>query len=818
MITTHRITRVGLALSLALFSFPASAETAQTTKTLIQGDFEIGGRAVSVGGSSDKFGEYRDIRNGFMVNDLRLRLDSASKPYYMEFEARNATRDDESYAIKSGSYGSWSFGADFDRTPHNFNTGTLILSGAGTGRLGISNAVQAALQASEQTRAERGATGTGVNPVTDTTGEDAAQQRIIRDLLSITDPTTFKLERERAAVKLDFSVTPEVKTWVKAGQERRDGDRQIGAGTYERFARGASGLTHTEDQFMVNGIEFAEPIHYKTTTLNVGGGLYKKDWLVDAEYTFTDFDNGLRSVVWANPFRTTDAGARNDTDTGNNNAYDRGRFVNGQMSLAPSSQSHDVSLSGSVELPLHSRLTNSVSYGLTNQNDPLLPYTLNTGIAGINGAPANVTSEAALPVSRFNGEIRTLANSLSLTSKPTENLSASLKYRYYDYSNHSDSIRFPGYAAYGESFWRNIKNDVTGTNDAPVRNEIVSYNRQTAKFAVDYELLHSLGLELDTLWDHYRYRNNRIDSTDEVGAGAGFAYKPAEAARVRGGYHWAHRAVKNYKLGDKFNNPEATGLANYNWADRVRNRADLRADVTPVEAVSFGVAGSYQNDDYGASERFGLKQQKSLMGVIDASYEPSENTSVSLSYSREQRRGKIQSGAKDDTFNVAGSAIDDAYTANTINPFNYWNSEVTENIDTIGLEASARPIPEKLTVRMGYDYSESRMRFDNTNPNAAEASAMGYSGAKLANAAAQVWPVVVNKTHEVRVGGSYELVKDLTLGLNYLFSWYVLNDFANSGAYLSGGSPENTTKYVGTGATNYNYTAHMVGTTLAYRF
>jgi hypothetical protein len=119
---------------------------------------------------------------------------------------------------------------------------------------------------------------------------------------------------------------------------------------------------------------------------------------------------------------------------------------------------------------------------------------------------------------------------------------------------------------------------------------------------------------------------------------------------------------------------------------------------------------------------------------------------------------------------------------------------------------------------MGYDYSESRMRFDTSNPNAAAASAMGYSGTKLANGAAQVWPIVVNKTHEVRAGGSYELMKDLTVGLNYLFSWYMLNDFQNTGAYLVGTTPENTTKYVATGASNYNYTAHMVGTTLAYRF
>lgn len=811
MIRTHRIIRVGLSLSLAFLSVGASAQTeAAATQALITGDFNIGGRASSVSGSQDKFGEYRDIRNGFMLNEMSLSLASESKPYYMDLIIRNATRNDESYGIKSGSYGKWSFGASFDRTPHNFNTGILILNGAGTGKLGIANAVQTSLQAFEQTRQERGSVA-----LIDATGEDAQQQAIIRNLLSISDPTTFKLERERANVSMGYNVTPDVKTWVKVGQERRDGARQIGAGTYERYNQGPNGLLHTEDQFVVTGLELAEPINYRTTTFNAGAGIYKKGWLVDAEYTLTDFDNGFQSFAWSNPFRTTDAPSQSSTG-GISNANDRGRFINGQMSLPPSSQAHDVSLSGSVELPLNSRFTGNVSYGLSNQNELLSPYTLNSGLAGAagGGGPANITDAAALPTARFNGEIRTLTQSFALTTKPTDKLGASLKYRYYDYSNHSDEIHFPGYAAFGESFWRTVKND----KNAPVQNEPFSYVRQTAKLAADYQVVRPLTLEADLLWDRYNHKHQRIDSTDEVGAGAGFVYKPVEMARVRGSHHFAHRSVKNYKIGQTAANPEALGLANFNWADRVRNRTDLRADVNPTDDLSLGLSGQYQKDEYGAGERFGFKSQKNLIGGIDATYDASDKVSLSFNYTREHRKGLTQNGAKDDAFNVAASDLDFGYSADNFNPFNYWNTDITENVDTIGFEATVRPIPEKLTLNMGYDYSESRMQFDTSNPNAAEASAMGYDGAKLANGEAEVWPVVVNKLHEVRAGASYELMKDLTVGLNYLFSWYMQNDFQNTGAYLAGTTPENTTKYVATGATNFDYTAHMVGTYLAYKF
>lgn len=811
MINRHQMIRVGLSLSLA---FSAATAVAQSkidfagSSSIISGDFDIAGQKKSVSGALEKFQEYRDVRDGFLLNDMRMRLESESNPYFLDFKIQNATRSDEAYKAKLGAYGKWDVGMSFDRTPHNFFKGTMILGGAGTGRQTIDNQVQVNLQASEQTRQERG----GIAR-TDTTGEDALQQAIVRNLISTTDPTVFKLERERSAVALGFNVTPAVKTWVKVGQERRDGLQPIGSGTYERYSQGVAGIAHTEDQFVVTGTELAEPIRYKTTTLNAGAGVYKKGWLADLEYTLTDFDNGNRLLKWANPFRTTNLGAKSAAGA-DNNAYDRSRFVDGQMALAPSSQSHDFALSGSVELPLHSRFTGSVGYGLVDQHETLAPYTLNSGLASIGGAPANVTDVAALPVSRFKGSIRTLTQSYALTTKPTEKLGASLKYRYYDYSNHSDSIVFPGYAAYAESYWRTVKND----KNAAVRNDTPSYVRQTAKLAVDYKVVEPLTVEVDALWDRYNHKQQRIDGTNEVGAGAGFAYKPVHSTSLKGSYHYAHRSVKNYKGGSTASNPEALGLVNFNWADRVRNRADLRADVTPVEAVSFGVAGQYQNDDYGAAERFGFKSQKNLVGLVDVTYEPSESFSLTANYSRERRKSLVQNAAKDDAFNVAGNTLDDSWTADNFNPFNYWNTDITENVNTIGLEAVVRPIPEKLALNLGYEFSESRMRFDTSNPNAVDATAAGYSGAKLANGAAQVLPDVVNRLHEVRAGASYDLTKNLKVGLSYLFSWYKLNDYANNASYLTAASGENTTKFVRTGNTNYDYTAHLLGANLSYKF
>lgn len=783
----------GLFLSLAAM---ASAQTDTGTGSL---DLAAGSN-VNVIGSKEKFQEYRGITDGFLYYDLRY-MGGLSAPYFLDLKMKGGAGANTSYDVKGGEYGKWDIGASYDRLTHNFNRGTLLLDGSGTGRLTVNSSLPASLQPLEQIRQERG----GV-ALTDTTGEDALQQAIIRNTLAATNPTTFKLERRNAALALGYNIRPDVKAWVNVKNEWREGARLIGAGTYERYSQGAAGITHTADQFVATGIELAEPIDYLTKTLKAGYGIYKKSWLADLEYTLTDFNNNNQALIWDNPFRTTDAVSRNSANTSDNNAYDRGRFVNGQLSLAPNNRTHDLSASASMELPYNSRLTGNISFGVTEQNDLLLPYTLHTSTMVNGGVP--------LPTARFNGEVRTFTQSYALTTKFTDALGASLKYRYYDYENNSDSILFPGYAAFGESFFRTVKND----KNAAVRNDTPSYKRKTTKLGVDYELSHSLSVDAEGFLDSYDHKDQRIAGSNESGAGAGFVYKPGHSASIKGAYKYAHRRVNGYKIGATKANPEAIGLANFNWAERIRNRADLRADVSLRKDLSLGLAGQYQDDNYGAGKRFGFKSQKNLIGSVDANYEPSDKVSLTASYSRENRKGRTDNGAKDDAYNATGT-LDDGLTSDNFNPFSYWNTDITEDVDTIGFDAVLRPGQDKVDVNLGYSYSESSTKYDTTNPNAAAAVAAGYAnGAKLSNAVPNAWPTVLSRLHELRAGCSYKVKKDLKVGLNYLFSWYKNKDFSNTGAYLAGLTPENTTKFVMTGATRNSYEAHVLSAYMAYKF
>ncbi len=170
---THTM-RSGLALAMSLLL--SGAQTARAAEIFA----DLGGRGVTVTGSREKFNEYRDLRQGAFVDDFSLGL--GGDAYFLDLSAQNGGLRDERYSVEGGRYGKFKASASYDRMPHNFSRGRSILSGMGTDSQGLSSAVQSVLQASEQTRGERGGA-----PTADTTGEDAGQQAFIRDLIGTTD-------------------------------------------------------------------------------------------------------------------------------------------------------------------------------------------------------------------------------------------------------------------------------------------------------------------------------------------------------------------------------------------------------------------------------------------------------------------------------------------------------------------------------------------------------------------------------------------------------------------------------------------------------
>jgi MtrB/PioB family decaheme-associated outer membrane protein len=819
-----------------LLSFMAGIGAAQADmdilggKAVINSEVNAGVQQKIVDGSDGKFEEYRDVQNGVLLNDLRLKVDGKETPYYLDVKIKNPVQDNEFYEVKGGIHGKFGLGLFYDSTPHNFGSGKFLLNDAGGGRFVIGDVVQQQLQNNEILRSQRltydpatglplGTTSTAggafINPADpQNMALDSGMTGIVSNLYGSANGINFGLKREKTGFSIDFRPFDDVKVWSKVTNEKRTGARRINSGTYERYNNGNTTTVagvgdrgHLVDFFLVAGIELPEVIDYRTTTLNVGTGVYKKRWLADLEYTFTNFDNKVGSIVWDNPFRLDSASATTAAG-GSGNPFNRGRSALGQITLSPDSQSHDFTVSGSVELPLHGRFTGTVGYGWITQDEAFDPYTLNSAIIAGNVAGTPAAAGLALPQNSLNGDVATITQSYQLSIKPVEPLAVTARYRYYDYNNSSDNITFPGYSAFGDSFWRTEKNDVSAGQDALVRNEALSYTRQNADLSLDYHVMKPLTIMAEGFWEGWDRDQLRIDGTTELGIGGGFIYKPVRYAKLKGSYRYAHRTVDGYKVGNTAENPEAVGLANYDWADRVRHKADLRLHVTPLEAVTVTLSGQYQDDKFGGDNRFGLKKNDSVTGALDVTYAMSERLSLYANYVKEYRKGSMRSGAKDDAFDDPTTPENET-TIGPFNPENYWNSDIYEKVDTVGLGATVQLIPDKLTLNTGYTLSYSKMDFNTVNPNGA---------VKLANAAAQSFPTVRNRYQEIKADIGYNFTKNIKAGLTYLYEWYKLDDFASTPAYTAGASFENSTKYLYTGANNFSYDAHVAGAYLSCKF
>uniref|UniRef100_C6DYX8 TonB-dependent receptor n=1 Tax=Geobacter sp. (strain M21) TaxID=443144 RepID=C6DYX8_GEOSM len=798
------------AVSMLATAIACGTALAETGKVTISGEVNAGVQQTKIDGASEKFQEYRDLQEGVRLNDFRLKVDGVDTPYYLDMKVKNLVQEDEFYSVKGGVHGKYNFGLFYDAIPHNFSKGQLILNNVGGGTFRVADEIQSALQANEVLKSDRGAL---VNPANGMAA-DAGMVNIVNNLYRDSSNTIkYGLKRSKTGFNLDFAPAEDVKVWTKVNSEKRTGTRRINQGTYERWVNGTTPTTHVDDFFLAAGIELPEVLDYRTTTVSVGTGVYKKKWLADAEYTFTNFENRVDSLVWDNPFRLDSAQATNATG-GSGNAFNRGRSALGQMTLSPDSKSHDIALSGSIELPMHSRFTGNVSYGWVTQDDAFDPITLNTAIVIPAG---DLTSLASRPNS-LDGKVATLFQSYQLSSKPTDSLAVTAKYRYYDYDNKSDHLNMVGYSAFGDSFWRVFKNDVPGP-DAPVRNEALSYTRQNAELSADYQVLKPLTVIVEGFWEDWDRQDLRIDGTTEVGVGGGFVYKPTKTAKLKGNYRYGHRTVDGYEPGATAANPEAVGLQNYDWAERVRHKADLRLQVAPTQAVTVGLNGQYLNDDFGGDNRFGLKKSDAVTGTIDVNYAVSDVVSIYASYAKDYRKGHMKSGAKDDGFDFGDATVDESDVYGNFNPLNDWNSDTYEKVDTIGLGVTFQVIPEKLTLNTTYNISYSKVDVNTYNPNAATAVANGYAeGAKLGNAVAQDWSTITNKYQEVKADLGYSFTKNLKVGATYMYELFMQDDFSNTGAYTAGSTYENSTKYLYTGANNYSYDAHVFGAYMNYKF
>lgn len=640
----------------------------------------IGVLRSHVDSDSSKWEEYRDMSNGFVIPRLHV-VGEGAGDRELDFSAVNVRRDDARYTLNYGVIGRYELLVDYNKIPHHFgNDGHMLWTRTGPGRLEIADPIQAALQG--QIASQFATNPAGINY--------AFLNRILSPYLATAQSIDLGLERNRFLAQLDLGRMGPLAWQLEYDHEKRTGNRAYG---------GSFGFS--------NATELPEPIDYDTTGAQLAGEWNTPTAGLSFGYRYSKFENHIGTLIWDNPFRATPA-----TDPNAYTAPGAGSIGGsnlGLADLAPDNRADLLFLNGRTRFG--SWFANgSAAYDVMKQNDALLPYTLNSAIAGIgfNGAAFDPTNPANLPERTADRKIATTALNADLGTRFGQSLDLTFRYRYYDLDNKSARIEFPGYVRY-HAVWENIARQTVS----------YGYTKQNAGAELGWEIFRATRLGLSYTRESWDRKYREIRNSDEDIFKGTFDTRPSSWLTLRASYQYGDRKIGRYEpeaAEDSFVEPEGVtnlpDLRKFDEADRKQHLYNVQGQLFPSDAWNFfvGVTGNDQKFD---RSLFGLQKDDMTSYNAELGYAPGDNFNLFLFGSRMDRKVRQkarQSGATPST-----------------NPLDDWTANLDETTDTWGAGITA-----KLSARWTADLSANWSKSDGTAklfspPGGAPDRAVGFS-------------------------------------------------------------------------------------------
>jgi len=331
--------------------------------------------------SNSKFDEYRDMRNGFFVRRVDLRINNVlGSNNYVSLKSSRTLYRDQSYLGTFGRYGKFKVQFRYDEIPHIYSSTTRTMyTETSPGVWSFPAAIRSALQASTPANLPSLVAGTGTN-----TGIG-----VVTDFNFIMPSILRKAGTALVSYNLNSMWTLNA-SYIR---ESERGMRPIGTiMNSSPSASAASGF----------GEELPEPVNYFNNLVCAGAEFGKRSWAIQAAYIGSFFQNDTQQMTWDNPFRLTAETIANP--------------LTGRMALYPDNQANYASFAGAADVTKYMRFTASITPGWLRQNEAFLPYTTNTAINTCGSGTQACDTAGVLPESSLHGSKETLAMNYNLVT------------------------------------------------------------------------------------------------------------------------------------------------------------------------------------------------------------------------------------------------------------------------------------------------------------------------------------------------------------------------------------------------------------------
>lgn len=639
------------------------------------GSFTIAGVGTSVSGEEARYQRYTDQRNGAAA-DLDMTFDSSR--WVTRIVATAVGRRDHEYLVSIEQQGKvgLSFGL----------TGIPILY-------------------SERFQTPYAETSPGV-----LTMDLAARQQLENGTLALPDfinglPRSEGLtHRYQYLVELYAFMTPDWKADAEVKVITKKGEQPFS---------GSFGFSDV--------VQIAAPMDYRTTNVTVGTEWGNQKALARVEYLGSWFNNDVQSVVWDQPDVTVDR----------SNATSRGR-----QAMWPSNTYQSVSGTGSIAFAGRSRLTGTVAAGVMDQNEALLPHTINTAIE-------------VIPLDRLSAEAEasTLFFNLNFTSRPTKLVRFKAKYRYRNLDKktpHFDGDRY-------------VRMDYSlrsgGADSEPYSVKQQSFNTE---IAVSPSMAASLfaGYGYEKADRTYRVIPEQAENKFWVGFDSiGNPY-----FNLRTKYEYSTRDG-DADLEVLHAAEEREEMRHFDVANRERNRFTATFSTTPTASTGLNFSVAFGKDKFKADlgdspiAQLGLldNNHRVITGGFNAM--PNDDVFLDIYYVYEHydtlQRSQAGRGATETDPNLE------------------WTDDGTENVHTFGVNLDIDKIRGVVDVGLGWVYTDAESLY-----TYAVGSAMPTPEAV---------PPVENTLNRFSAETNFWVTDNIALGVVYWFDKYDVQDIANDG-------------------------------------
>ncbi len=684
---------------------PDTTQPPATTGALPSlGTVDFGYRGTSLTGDKARYNRYQDLRDGVYADRFRIKKESETTAF--RFEANNVGYNDQRYFADLQSIGKLKANFVFNENPLYQGNVNGFWSGIGSNTLTINDAAQQAIQNSAA-NAESALASYG---------------------------SAYKIEstRKTANFNLTYTATRDLDVKVQVRNTNRSGTN------LQDF-----GFGNSPGNMLV--LDMGVPVDDRTTDFKTSVEWANKQGLLSAGWYGSWYNQNNPAFRFDNPMRVTDSATAGP--------------ATGQAALMPSNSFNTFNVNGSYKLPNHSRATAALSYGVMDQNESLLPNTVNSALVGV----------ATLPRSTADAKVDVTSMLFGFNTRPTPEFLIDAKFRYYDYNNKT------------ESFTNTVVPGDYGIG-ALETSEPTAFNRKTFDVDASYAPLAYLGV--DAGYTYEGYNNHLANETEQARPYSGTQENSFRlsadstgnqyvTARLK--YEHSNRTAQNFDQQILIDLGEQTGMRHFDIAPRDRNRVTGIFNVTPVSKLDINASIFYGHDSYPTTapvdamnptgETFGLQDNKNKGYTLGFDVIPNAMVSFGADFGQE----------KYDT-------IQDSRTANPLSatdvtfldPRRDWTDTINDKTNTYSVYLNLTKAIQKTDLRLGYDVSDGNTLYTyGLVPNTTIATPVQYNTQPK------------NKLEVFKIDANYFLRPNVALGAAYWYENWSVQDFALDPAVLN---------------------------------